>query len=54
MCIFRGLQVYVLSNSKRLPTSSPNADLHPMSQPLAPPEKSSKNKKNMGVIKTNL
>ena len=36
MCIFRGLQVYVLSTSKRLPEGSPNADLYPMSQPLAP------------------
>lgn len=34
--IFRGLQVYVLSTSKRLPTGSPNADIYPMSQPLDP------------------
>jgi hypothetical protein len=46
--IFRGLQVYVLSTSKRLPIGSPNADIYPMSQPLAPPEKHLRNKKNMG------
>lgn len=45
--IFRGLQVYVLSTSKRLPEGSPNADLYPMSQPLAP-ENHLRNKKNMG------